>query len=443
MCLTSLLEAMGVLEPDAKHEPQPKRARKTDDDVARPNICICGAGNAAHVFSSLFPAWGFTTTVWAGFDDEAERFKAATDVNGGVVVKNRSDPNNVVAIQGKPAVVTKNAHDVVPQADVIIAALPSFAMETVFKGIKEHLKEGVIIYIMPGSGGCEFLARDILGDELRAGKCTLAGIMPMPVNARITSWGSEVDLASIKVAYDISALPMESAPRAASIFQTLLKQPARSVGSFIGMALNGGNPNNHPPRLMAAWKDHVEGKTYSENPLFYETWDDEAEMWCDKISKERLSIWNTIVAKFPKVGPANHMMDVRTYMATAYKGQISDDSSIKTVFTTNAGLTGFHFPMIFKEGEGPLYCPKVPDYWEIDFSHRYFTEDIPEGLCVYKGYADLAGVDTPGIDQILEHFQKFMGKEYIKDGKLAGKDVMSTKAPQAFGYTTLESLLSE
>lgn len=114
------------------------------------------------------------------------------------------------------------------------------------------------------------------------------------------------------------------------------------------------------------------------------------------------------------------------------KGQITDDSTTKNVFAKNTGLTGFHFPMKQVEGK---------DEWLIDFQNRYFTEDIPDGLCVYKGYAELAGVATPSIDQILQHFQKFMGKEYIKDGKLQGADAMSTKAPQAFGYTTLESLL--
>merc|ERR1711920_774794 len=147
------------------------------------------------------------------------------------------------------------------------------------------------------------------------------------------------------------------------------------------------------------------------------------------ISKERLSVWNAIAAKYPQVGPENHLLDVRSYMARAYKGQISDDSTIKNVFAKNAGLTGFHFPMKQKEGTSE---------WEIDFSNRYFTEDIPDGLCVYKGYAELAGVETPGIDAILNHFQKFMGKEYIIDGKL---QPAGTKAPQAYGFNTLDALL--
>lgn len=405
---------------------------QVDGVLVKPTVCICGAGNAAHVFSSLFPAMGFNTTIFADFKDEAERFKAATDANGGVIVKNRSDPKNVVRIQGKPSVVSKNAGDAVPQADFIVAALPSFAMKNVFTGIKPHLKQGAIIFIMPGSGGCEFVAREVIGDELKSGKVTLAGILPMPLNARITTWGSEVDLAAIKVAYDIAALPMENGPKAAAAFQMLMGKPTRSVGPFIGMALNGGNANNHPPRLMAQWKDHVAGKTYPENPLFYETWSDEAEMWCNKISDERLAIWNAIVAKFPAVGPPNHMMDVRTYMAVAYKGLITDDSTTKNVFAKNNGLTGFFFPM--KKNDDGTFEP--------DFANRYFTEDVPDGLCVYKGYADLAGVETPGIDAILEHFQKFMGKEYVVGGKLVGKDAMSTKAPQAYGYTTLESLVA-
>jgi hypothetical protein len=34
-----------------------------------------------------------------------------------------------------------------------------------------------------------------------------------------------------------------------------------------------------------------------------------------------------------------------------------------------------------------------------------------------------------------------MGKEYIKNGKLAGKDVGETKSPQRFGIKSLADLL--
>merc|ERR1712206_50955 len=103
-----------------------------------------------------------------------------------------------------------------------------------------------------------------------------------------------------------------------------------------------------------------------------------------------------------------------------------------TCIKTCDGFKGFKCPM--KEVEGG---------WAPDFANRYFTEDIPEGTAMYKGIADLAGVETPVLDEIMGFFQKFMGKEYLKDGKLAGADVPATKSPQRFGVTTLEALLAD
>jgi opine dehydrogenase len=32
---------------------------------------------------------------------------------------------------------------------------------------------------------------------------------------------------------------------------------------------------------------------------------------------------------------------------------------------------------------------------------RFFTEDIPYGLCILKNYGDLLGVKTPKIEEVL------------------------------------------
>jgi len=70
-----------------------------------------------------------------------------------------------------------------------------------------------------------------------------------------------------------------------------------------------------------------------------------------------------------------------------------------TFFRTNPGYRGFRYP--FKE---------LPDRngWKPDFSNRYFTEDIPLNLCIYKGVADFVNVNTPVIDWMQSH----MDKEY-------------------------------
>lgn len=40
------------------------------------------------------------------------------------------------------------------------------------------------------------------------------------------------------------------------------------------------------------------------------------------------------------------------------------------------------------------------------------------GLCLYKGVAELVGVETPKIDEIIVWAQENMGKEYIREGRL-------------------------
>merc|ERR1739845_204367 len=121
-----------------------------------------------------------------------------------------------------------------------------------------------------------------------------------------------------------------------------------------------------------------------------------------------------------------------TYIKDIYGAQVKDPSTFTNAIRSCDGYKGFKCPMK-AAGSG----------FEPDFANRYFTEDFPEGVCMYKGIADLAGVETPVMDEIVGFFQKFMGKEYIKNGRLAGQHVSETKSPQAFGIKTLEDLLQD
>lgn len=395
-------------------------------------VCITGAGNAAHVFIPYFARAGFEVTVFADFKDEAERLQAGVDTNDGILIYDRQDPDNIKEYKGKPAMISKDASKVVPQADYIIAALPSFAIKHVLTQIKPHLKKGSIIYIMPGQGGADFVAKQVIMDEIKSGQTTMAGVVPMPLNCRITEWGKRVELAALKESYDIATLPASNAQVAADAFAELLGKPCKAIGNYVGIGLHCSNPNLHPGRLYRMWSDYKEGKVYSENPLFYETWDDESTEWLMKINDERLKIWKTILEKYPETGKVDQVPDMFTYIKAIYGAQVKDPTNFTSAIRSCDGYKGFKCPM--KEVEGG---------WVPDFANRYFTEDIPEGVAMYKGIADLAGVETPVMDEIVCFFQTFMGKEYIKDGKLAGANVSETKSPQAFGVTSLEALLKD
>jgi len=85
--------------------------------------------------------------------------------------------------------------------------------------------------------------------------------------------------------------------------------------------------------------------------------------------------------------------------------------------------------------------PTEDGKWVPNFNYRYLKEDVPCGTVVTKGVAEIVGVPTPTIDKVILWSQERMGKEYIVDGKLKGKDLKETRAPQRYGLTTLNDVL--
>lgn len=111
-----------------------------------------------------------------------------------------------------------------------------------------------------------------------------------------------------------------------------------------------------------------------------------------------------------------------------------DKTSIYTMLRTNKGYRGLTHPMREVEIDGvKKYLP--------NFKYRYFTEDIPMGLVVTRGIAELAAVPTPNMDTVIMWCQEMLGKEYLVDGKLVGKDIHSTRAPQHYGFTDLDTFM--
>jgi len=399
---------------------------------SKPKICVVGAGNASHVFMADLAHRGYAVDVFEGYGDQAGRLNDALEDGGGIRVIDRSVPRDVHEYTGRPDRVSSDPAEVVPGADVLLMPLPSFAFRDVFRAIRPHLTPGTTIFGMPGQGGLELVATEELAEEIGGGTVTVAGVIPLPLNCRVLEFGKRVDLAAFKDSYDLAAVPAEGAPAAARLLSDLLERPVRALGHYAGITLHASNPNIHPARLYGLFSDYTEGRVYPTNPLFYETFDDVSARWCERVSDERITIWNALVEKTDgRIGRPDEVPDIKTYIERIYGDQIRDTSSTASVFRSNDGFRGFRCPM-----------KPVGDGWTLDFENRYFTEDIPEGFCGYKGMADLAGVDTPAIDEILGFFQGHMGREYLKDGRLAGRDVGETKAPQAFGIHTLDDYLA-
>ena len=111
---------------------------------------------------------------------------------------------------------------------------------------------------------------------------------------------------------------------------------------------------------------------------------------------------------------------------------MSDSTNLMRAMQTNKAYDGLVHPM--KETDDGLLVP--------DFTYRYTREDVPYGLVIMKGIAEIAGVRTPTIDEVITWAQGKLDKEYIVGSELKGKDVTSTRAPQSYNFKTLDDLFN-
>jgi hypothetical protein len=145
---------------------------------------------------------------------------------------------------------------------------------------------------------------------------------------------------------------------------------------------------------------------------------------------EVISLKTKIENQQPGVDLSNvaHVFD---WYKKCYAKEAKDFTSLKTILLTNKAYKGLTHPM--KKTDNGKLLP--------DFNYRYLTEDIPFGLVVLRGIAEILDIPTPVMDKVLLWAQDVSGKEYLVDGKLTGKDMESTRSAQKYGLTTLDQVL--
>ena len=221
--------------------------------------------------------------------------------------------------------------------------------------------------------------------------------------------------------------------RVAGFLQAALgKNPVVEAGmNLMCVSLKNVNSMWHPVIVYGAFRKW-DGKTsFGEKPLFYEGVD---EFTADKITKcsdEMMEIKKVLESKGVGLSKLTHL---NVWLQEAYPGQIEDETNLKTSINTNKSYKGMAHSMTL-QADGKTYLP--------NFKARYLTEDVPYGFLYNKGVAELCGVETPNMDEVIAWNQSKMGKEYIaKNGRLQLSALEGTRAPQAFGLKTLSSFLA-
>jgi hypothetical protein len=189
--------------------------------------------------------------------------------------------------------------------------------------------------------------------------------------------------------------------------------------------------------MYGTWADW-DGTPLPEAPLFYHAATPTAADAIDGLAADARAVVGALCEALGVNFPAG-ITDPRSTLAGMYRGQVDDDSTTLSLLRTNAAYAGVRHPM--------AASPAAPGDTAVtggglvpDFSSRLLTEDLPCGLVPLRGVAEILGVATPWVDRVITWAQGVMGREYLVGGKLAGRDVASSDAPQRFGARTVEEL---
>jgi len=391
------------------------------------SVLVCGAGNAAQVVSCLFSA-RYKVTAISLHADEAEKWSKAVKEAGCMTCAFQGSSKEVRAT---PDRITSDP-SCVKDCDVVLFTMPSSFHEQYLRVLEPHVKPGTVFAVMPARSGCDFLFKQVMG--AKADNLGLAAFETLPWACRFNSWGKTATVLGMKECIGAAILP----PKGKSKTEVMLKlQGLLGVEPMIVecpnvMSISLGNPGQviHPGVTYGKWKDW-NGKPLAKKPLFYQGVDAFTARILEGMSEDIQSICKALKRLDSNFDTSQVKTVYQWYMA-AYSASIGDSSTLQLAMNTNSAYEGLCHPMN-EQRDG--YVP--------DFNFRYLSEDVPTGLCFTKGVACLLGVKTPTADEVLRWCQGKLGKEFLTaDGKMEGRDVKLTRAPQAYGVKTKQALIA-
>jgi len=405
------------------------------DEAKHAFVClVCGGGNAAQVATTMFSA-RYDCYALSLYADEAAKWKAAMDEKIGTYPSgvpyhelqglelNLDTGKKIVSI---PSGIT-NDPSIAAKADVIVLAVPSFAHGQYFEAFEPYIKPGTIVACMPARSGGDILFSAKLGPK--AAECCFVGFETLPWACRFTDWGKCATVLGTKGSILAAVTPEKESDRALATMQGLLGVFPRISRSPNNLGISLRNPGQviHPGVMYGRWcPEKWDGKPLAEKPLFYQGVDDFTESILLGLTDEVQAICRKVESLVPGISLAD-ACTLRQWFLDSYSGQMSDDSTLRLCMNTNSAYRGLTHPMI-----------QGPDGYTPDLNYRYLSEDIPTGLCFSKGLAELLELDTPFMDKVITWAQPYIKLEILVDGRMRGKDIAKTRAPQGVGINTAQ-----
>lgn len=308
--------------------------------------------------------------------------------------------NTVKEIYTEPKECLKNT-------DILIITVPNFLREEVVKKILPFLHKEILICFIPGIGPSQFIANKYLKDY----KVICLERVPYIVR---------VENERVKITGDRKIIKYASLNEKSN-FDGLIKlmfgKDVQKI-NYSSVTLTSSNAVLHTARMFGLFEKR-ENKIFKDKIYFYSDWDDESSEIFQKCDNEIIKICEKL--KENKI-IEEEIISLMKYYESETPQQLTQKLRSIEAFK-NIKLS------MLKIGE---------NQYVLDKKVRFLTEDIPFGLLMFKGLAEILEIKTPSIDKVITWAQEILGEEYIKNHKIV--KFQNTGCPQNFGIFTIEDL---
>jgi hypothetical protein len=312
---------------------------------------------------------------------------------------------------------------------MILIVVPAYGHATVLRRIGPYVSDSATIGCLPTRGGFEFEAAALVPGA--GGRRRIFGLQTLPWSTRVVTFGEVVNIGAAKAEVVLAALPAGDTMGVAARLAQILGTQMVPAENFLALTL--GNPGQyiHPGLMYGHFRAYA-GAEYDEAaiPMFYLHASDEMGRIVEGLSDDAIRIARAIEQQSGQTLDLRGVIPVHEWLRRSYAHVTDDMSTVATCFRT-----------------GPIQARKAPmaevgpGRFVPDFAYRYMTEDVPYGLVVTKAVAELAGVETPMIDEVVTWAQSVTGRRYLVGGKLEGPDAKGLPIPQNHGISTSADLI--
>lgn len=374
-------------------------------------VTIVGGGNSGHVCAALFHdnLKGEIVTQLLTSRPEVWKKEPIVRFPDGSIQKGKIDK-----ISNDPA-------ELLRDSDIVLWTGPVHATKDCFENLRSYINpKRTAIGTIFAQGLIHLLAHRTFGADVR-----FFALRNIPWLCRTVKLGEESQIVGPKSSIGVMCMNLEDSwvkQRLEPLFvvqKTGVWEPVIDVlPDFCPIVFNPANQIIHPARYWAmfrSWTGSPLPADQEPSEWLYRGMDEVAGEVLQVLDEELQSLKNAYYSATGAPG-CDEVIPLRDRLLVQYGDQIKDTSTLAKMVGTNQAYSAAKTPFIrTKLGVMPAK------------DHRVVLDDIGWGLCALVSIAERlegAGIKTPTtmMRMLIEWHQSMMGKEFLFNGKLRGRD---------------------